>query len=415
MNRQAAPAADADIEFSWNQMSPYAQRAKSAAGSIFDETLRDGIQAPGVTTPSLEQKLYLVDHMVGCGIRSADLGFPGASVRAADECRRIAEYIIRSGYPLAPGFAGRTHPSDVAAICEIAQATGAPVDAYVFAGVSPIRQYIEGWDFATIERGIRSSAIACARGGVRFVLVLEDALRCTAGILSRVYDVAIDVGVQRLTICDTVGIATPAGTEAILSWSARYFADREHPVLFDWHGHNDRGLAVINSLIALEFGCDRVHGTVLGIGERAGNTALDQIIINRYLETRDGYNLKALHKYCERASDLLNVEIPGNYPGMGSDVFKTSAGVHAAAILKAHQKGDNLLKDNVYSSIPASLLGRQQDVLIDASSGVSNVKYWSIIKDINVDDELIGKVIDSAKNSRRPLSDDQIKHIIAGG
>jgi 2-isopropylmalate synthase len=100
---------------------------------------------------------------------------------------------------------------------------------------------------------------------------------------------------------------------------------------------------------------------------------------------------------------------------MGSGVFKTSAGVHAAAILKALQKGEPLLQDTVYSSVAASLLGREQEVMIDSSSGVSNVKYWSLKAGIELDDDMIKRVLAAAETSSRPLSDDQIKRILAEG
>lgn len=403
-----------DISFNWNR-GPAGLPApgKARSGTVFDETLRDGIQAAEVITPPLERKLRIVDHMANCGIGSADLGFPGSGEQAASECKRIAEYIVSSGYPIAQGYAGRTHPADIAAIREIAQVAGSCVEAYAFIGVSPIRQYVEGWDLKRIAHSVRSAAADCMRDKLQFVLVLEDALRCTPEILAQVYEMAIDAGVRRLTLCDTVGVATPAGTAAILSWSAAYFGGRRHAIGFEWHGHNDRGLAVANSLTALASGCERVHGTMLGVGERAGNASLDQIIINSYLEGAHGYDLKALRRYCEYVSYSLGTEIPGNYPAMGSDVFKTSAGVHAAAILKAHQKGELLLKDTVYSSIAASLLGREQEVMIDSSSGASNVKYWSFTRGIELDDAKVEKVLAAAKMSSCPLSDDQIKQIFA--
>jgi 2-isopropylmalate synthase len=89
--------------------------------------------------------------------------------------------------------------------------------------------------------------------------------------------------------------------------------------------------------------------------------------------------------------------------------------VHAAAILKAQQKGEPLLKDTVYSSIAASLLGREQEVMIDSSSGVSNVRYWSFKAGIELDDDMINRVLAAADTSTRPLSEDQIKQILAEG
>jgi len=400
--------------FDWNA-APAENVTPAGPGTFFDETLRDGIQAPHVATPSLEQKLQLIEHMASAGIRCADLGFPGSSPAAAAQCREIARNIVASGHPIAQAYAGRAHPADTEAICGLAQSVGVSVDAYIFVGVSPMKLYVEGWDVDTVAQNIRSSARMCRRDGVEFVLVLEDAFRCPPEILGQVYDVALDLGVRRITLCDTVGAARPNGTEALIGWSGRYFGERGHPVGFEWHGHNDRGLALINSLTALAAGCERVHGTVLGVGERAGNASVDQLILNSHLDGHGPYNLMALRRYCEFASTVLGVPIPGNYPAMGSDVFKTSSGVHASAILKAHGRSDLLLKDSVYSSVPASYLGREQEVLIDSASGVSNVKYWLAVRGREAGDAAIRAVLEIAKGRGAPLSNDEIGRILATG
>ncbi|MGX1562006.1 LeuA family protein [Streptomyces sp. NPDC055506] len=404
-----------DVWFNWNSIRcESAQPTPTHSGTFFDETLRDGLQAPNIRNPTLEQKLTIVDHMVRSGVRSADLGFPGSDSAAERECIEIARHISANGYELTQGYAGRTHPADIHAICEIAQTVGVAVDAYLFIGVSPIRQYVEDWDSASIRRNIIQSAAECRREDVEFVLVLEDTVRCTPEVLTGVYDAAIEAGVRRITLCDTVGAALPSGTRSLIHWSQQYFADRGHPIGFEWHGHNDRGLALANSLTALAMGCERVHGTILGIGERTGNASLDQLMVNSHLDGHATYDLKALRDYCAYAAPVLGVDIPQNYPAMGSDVFKTSAGVHGAAILKAHEKGDVLVKDSVYSSVPASFLGREQEVMIDASSGVNNVKYWLTVHGYEKDDaSLIKKVLAKAKTSSAPLADELIRQIIA--
>ncbi|MFC7979731.1 LeuA family protein [Streptomyces cinereoruber] len=407
-----------DVWFSWNTMDvdpdPSGEAAVAGTGLLFDETLRDGLQAPNVINPGLEQKLRIVDHMVRSGIRAADLGFPGSDPAAARECLEIARHVAARRHPLSLGYAGRTHPADVHAICEIAHQAQLPVDAYVFIGVSPIRQYVEDWDVASVERTIREAVRSCDREGVTFVLVLEDTVRCTPEVLTRIYDVAIDTGVTRLCLCDTVGVAVPTGTAALIRWTRYHFAERGHAMALEWHGHNDRGLALANSLTAHALGCARVHGTILGIGERTGNASLDQLVLNRVLDGGGHHDLMAIRAYAEYAEDVLGVPIPQNYPAFGADVFKTSAGVHAAAILKAHEKGDTLLKDAVYSSVPAALLGREQDVLIDEASGANNVRYWLTTRGFDSgEDALVKAVLEKAKAGRGPLTDAQIRQIIA--
>jgi len=401
--------------YDWSRADQGVAGTGEPAGLFFDETLRDGVQTPGVADPTLEHRFLLIDHMVRSGIRCADLGFPGAGPEAARACAASARYVADQRHPLVPGFAGRTHPADVRAIGEVAQRAGIAVDAYVFIGVSPIRQYVEGWSMASVARDIRIAAARCRDEGLNFVLVLEDSSRCTPDVLAAVYEVARDLGIGRITLCDTVGAATPPGTEALVRWSTAYFAERRHPVAFEWHGHNDRGLGLANSLAALAAGCARVHGTVLGIGERAGNTSIDQLIVNRELEHPGEHDLKAVRDYCELAAEVLGVVVPPNYPAIGRDVFKTSAGVHASAILKAHQLGDMSVKDTVYAAIPAALLGRQQEVLIDGSSGASNVRYWLSVNGVpgRGDAGLVEAVLRTAKRVNRPLTDDEIRSVLA--
>jgi 2-isopropylmalate synthase len=400
--------------FNWNNIQiDWPLPKKSPTWEFFDETLRDGIQAPYIATPSLDSKFQLIDHMALAGIRCADFGFPGSGPAAAAQCRKIAAYIAASGYEISQGYAGRSHSSDIDAICTLAQSVGVSVDAYIFIGASPIRQRIENWDLDSIVTRIRSAARACEHGDVEFVLVLEDTTRCTPDALERIYDTALDLGVRRITLCDTVGASRPHGTKALIGWSARYFTEHGHSVGFEWHGHNDRGLGLINSLTALAAGCERVHGTVLGVGERAGNTSIDQLIVNSHLDGRAEHDLIALRQYCEYASNALGVSIPNNYPAMGRDVFTTSAGVHASAILKAHEKSDLFGKDSIYSSVPASKLGREQEVLIDSSSGASNVRYWLTIRGLQADETAIQHVLDAAKTRSFPLNDDEIGKILA--
>lgn len=404
---------DSDIWFSWNSLKVSAPPGLPAySGTFLDETLRDGLQAPSVRNLTLNQKITMIEHMVRSGVRAADLGFPGSDPAALRECIEIAKWIVATGYPLVQAYAGRTHPSDIDAICEIAQACGVVVEAYIFIGISPIRQYVEQWDIAQIQQKIRKSVAQCRREGVEFVLVLEDTIRCTPQVLRRIYDVAVELGIRRVALCDTVGAALPSGTESLIHWSNSYFSYRGHPVALEWHGHNDRGLALINSLTAHALGCARVHGTILGIGERAGNASLDLLMLNSHLDEHAKYDLVALREYCEYAAQVLGVGIPGNYPAMGENVFQTSAGVHASAIFKAHEKGSLPIKDAVYSGVPASLLGREQEILVDSSSGAINVKYWLLINGYECENEdVIKQVLARAKASCQPLTDEQIRRV----
>jgi hypothetical protein len=120
-----------------------------------------------------------------------------------------------------------------------------------------------------------------------------------------------------------------------------------------------------------------VHGTALGIGERVGNAQMELILLNlKLLGELEGQDTTKLVEYCETAARACHWQIPINYPLVGRDAFRTSTGVHAAAIIKAESKGDAWLADRIYSGVPAGMFGRQQEICIGFMSGISNVTYW---------------------------------------
>jgi len=170
----------------------------------------------------------------------------------------------------------------------------------------------------------------------------------------------VDHGAHRLCVCDTVGHVTPDGVRNLLKFTRNVLKGMgRNDVGIDWHGHNDRGLGVTNTIFALEYGADRLHGTALGIGERVGNAALDQVLVNlKLLGELPDYDLSKLLLWCKVASNATHVPIPPSYPLAGEDAFRTATGVHAAAIIKAERKGHSWLADRIYSGVPAGLFHR---------------------------------------------------------
>jgi 2-isopropylmalate synthase len=179
----------------------------------------------------------------------------------------------------------------------------------------------------------------------------------------------------------------------------------------DWHGHSDRGLAVANSLAALAAGADCVHGTALGIGERVGNTQMDQMLVNLKLmgvppwSERD---LTKLKEYCQTVSHATGVPIPRNYPVMGEDAFRTATGVHAAAVIKAFKKGDVELANSVYSGVPSQYFGLEQIIEIGPMSGKSNVIFWLEHRGLAPSEELVDRIFQRAKASDHCLTEEEI-------
>ena len=144
----------------------------------------------------------------------------------------------------------------------------------------------------------------------------------------------------------------------------------------------------------LKPGRRRVHGTALGIGERSGNTPIDLLLVNLVMMGYLERDLLTLPAYCEAVARACDVPIPLNYPVIGADAFRTATGVHAAAVLKAMRKGDRSLVDAVYAAVPASLVGREQEIDIGPMSGRSNVIFWLERRGLATSDLVIDRVLD---------------------
>jgi 2-isopropylmalate synthase len=401
----------ADIIYDWNQRDAQPPLGPKVF-SLFDETLRDGIQSPSVHDPSIEDKLRIVHLLDQLGIEHLDLALPGAGPRAFEDGLRLVKEIADQRLRIKPACAARTVVNDIRPIVEIAQRTGVAVEVMTFIGSSPIRLYAEDWDD---KRMLKLSADAIdftVHNGLPCCYVTEDTTRARPELLGALFRNALEHGAHRLCVCDTVGHATPDGVRSLLGFT-RCLIDSmglSGKVGLDWHGHNDRGLGVVNALWALRSGADRVHGTILGVGERVGNAATDQILVNLHLlgVLPPGRDLSKLVELAELVSRACHVPIPYNYPVLGQDAFRTATGVHAAAIIKAERKGDQFLADRIYSSVPAGLFGREQEIEVGHMSGESNVVYWLRKRGIEPEPQLVRRVFELAKGGSRLLSADEI-------
>ena len=377
-----------------------------------DETLRDGLQSPSVKSPSVEQKIEILHLMESLGINSADIGLPGAGPHVVATVTRLAEEIVRSKMKIRPNCAARTVAADIVPIIEISQKVGIPIEVSCFIGSSPIRQYAEDWDFERMLRLSEDAVSLAVREGLPVMYVTEDTTRAHPDHIRAMYSTAIRAGAKRVCVCDTVGHATPNGVRNLVTFVSGVVDEIDPEVLVDWHGHQDRGLGVTNALWALEAGAHRVHACALGIGERVGNTPMDQLLVNLQLLGWIERDLTSLHDYCESVSRATGVRIPDNYPIVGRDAFRTGTGVHAAAIIKARRKGDEWLSDRVYSGVPASMVGRHQVIEVGPMSGLSNVQCWLESHGIEARPDLVDAVFRRAKESDCVLEDDEILEIV---
>jgi len=400
-----------DLIYDWNRVAG-PDLGLERRPMLNDETLRDGLQSPSVLDPPIEKKIRILHLMEDLGIDSLNLGLPGAGPRAKADVLRLAREIVSAKLRITANCAARTIESDIVPIAEVVQATGLEIEAATFLGSSPIRQYAEDW---TLDFLLRTTerAVKFARSlALPVMYVTEDTTRARPEVIKKLYTTAIECGARAIVVCDTVGHVTPRGAQALVGFVRdEIIRPSGAQIRLDWHGHSDRGLAVANSMAAYAAGADSVHAAALGIGERVGNTPMDQMLVNLKLMGAPGWadrDLTRLKQYCSAVSEALGVPIPPNYPVVGSDAFRTATGVHAAAVIKAFRKHDVELANQVYSGVPSHWFGLDQKIEIGPMSGKSNVIFWLERRGVEPTDELVEKIFARAKQADRLLSEAEL-------
>lgn len=399
-----------DLIYDWNAQGP--RPPYPAKVHISDETLRDGLQSPSITHPSIQDKVYLLYLMRDLEIDIADLGLCGAGERFKKDVTILAREIANQNMSIQPQSAARTLKSDITPIIEASQEAGIAIEAALFLGSSPIRQYAENWELSTLLKLTRQAVRLAVDNGLPVMFVTEDTTRAHPDHLRQVYSEAMRSGAGRICVADTVGHATPQGVRQLIRFIARVRDEVNPEVGIDWHGHRDRGMGLANTFAALEAGADRLHACALGIGERSGNTPMEVLLVNLNLLGLANRDLSRLPEYCQVVSQACGAPIPFNYPIVGADSFRTSTGVHAAAIVKAMRKQDDWLVNRVYCGVPAELVGRKQDIEIGPMSGEANVRYWLEARGIELNPIFCEKILAAAKSANTLLEEEMLMRMI---
>src|SRR4029078_195815 len=400
-----------ELVYDWNTIDPSFSAPDRHIG-IDDETLRDGLQSPSVCEPPVEQKIELLHLMEALSIATAEIGLPGAGGTHAAGVERLAREIADKKLKIRPNCAARTHRNDITPIVEISQRAGIPIEACTFIGSSSVRFFAEDW---TLERLLQMTedAVSFAVGqGLPVMYVTEDTTRAKPETIRALYTTAIRCGAKAVCVCDTVGHSTPDGARAVVSFVKNIIEEQGGGIRLDWHGQPDRGLGVINSLAAIQAGADQVHGSALGMGERVGNTPLDQLLVNLKLLGWIDNDLSRLGEYCQTAARACHWTVPLNYPVFGKDAFRTATGVHAAAVIKCYRKGDTELADLIYSGVPAGQFGLKQVIEVGPMSGKSNVIFWLENRGIEATEDRVNRIYERAKHVSAVLSEEEIMTLV---
>lgn len=290
---------------------------------IFDTTLRDGDQTPGVSfTP--EQKLRIATQLDRLGVDTIEAGTP---VSSEGERKAVTE-IVKAG--LKPE------------ICALARCVREDIDAALSTGVPRIHLFISTSDVhlrhilrlsreEALQQAVRSIEYAREHGAaVEFSAM--DATRTEAGYLLKVFKAAVAAGADRINVPDTVGVMTPIRMRDFISKICK-----EIKVPVSVHCHDDFGLAVANSLAAVEGGARQVHATVNGLGERAGNASLEEVVIGLHLlcKAKTGISTRLLVKTSELVQRLSGIPIPPNKAIVGANAFAHVSGIHAHGVIES--------------------------------------------------------------------------------
>jgi len=401
-----------DLIHDWNIYAgpeiPAGQRV-----TLNDETLRDGLQNPSVHDPSIAEKIEILHLMESLGIETVNIGLPGAGPRAFADTEALAREIVNARMKIRPNCAARTHKNDIQPIIEISNRVGRPIEAATFLGSSPIRRLVEDWTVDHLQRITEEAVEFAVSAGLPVMYVTEDTIRTDPSTVITLYSTAIRTGARAIVLCDTVGHATPRGAYNLVKFAIdEVVKPAGENIRVDWHGHNDRGLAVANSIGALMAGAHQIHAAALSLGERVGNTPMELMLVNLRLLGLIDRDLSRLKQYSEAVAKATHTVIPPNYPVIGRDAFRTATGVHAAAIVKAFKKGDVELANAIYSGVPSHIFGLEQSIEIGPLSGRSNVLYWLEKRSIPAPDELVDRIFTAAKKSERTMTDGEILAIV---
>ncbi|MBS4178896.1 2-isopropylmalate synthase [Lederbergia citrea] len=321
---------------------------------IFDTTLRDGEQSAGVNLNTAE-KLEIAKQLERFGVDVMEAGFPAASPGDLDAVKKIASTIKTSSVT---GLA-RCVKADVDAAWEALKVAECP-RLHIFLATSPIHMT---YKLKQTPEQVVQTAVEMIKYAKRFFPIVqwsaEDAFRSDRAFLAQIVEQAILAGASVINIPDTVGYATPQEYGALFRYLKENVPNIEEAKL-SAHCHNDLGMAVANTLAAIENGADQVEGTINGIGERAGNVALEEIGVALYTR-KDFYNIETnltlneIKRTSQLVSKLTGMAVQANKAVVGKNAFAHESGIHQDGVLK---------EPTTYEIITPELIGETSNNLV---------------------------------------------------
>jgi len=363
---------------------------------IWDETLRDGEQMPGVVlTP--EDKLEIAKMLDEIGVSIIAIGMPFVS--AGD--KRAIQLVVEEGLKNAKiAVPARALLSDV----KMAVDVGAE-EIPIFLATSKLRlekDYRKNLDLL-VDKFLIPSIEYAKDHGVIVDFVTEDATRSKLDMLVDVYKRAIEAGADKIVIADTVGFARPDVIKLIVRYVKNKLGNNER-ISYAIHCHNDFGLAVANTLAAVEEGVEYPHVTVNGYGERSGNAALEEVVMALEIlyGVKTGIKLDKLYELSKFVEKKFLIPLQRHKPIVGENSFAHESGIHVHAILS------NPLS---YEPFPPSLIGRKRKIYIGKHSGKKSLAYF-LIKTLQAIDNKEGSLYIKVGKKEIILNEEKLADVL---
>ncbi|MCL2293513.1 MAG: 2-isopropylmalate synthase [Spirochaetes bacterium] len=333
---------------------------------IFDTTLRDGEQAPGASMTA-DQKYEVATQLAKLGTDIIEAGFPVSSPQQFKACKLIAENLKG---PVIAALA-RAIKKDIDTAAEVlAKAENSRIHTFIATSPIHMKHKLKKKPDEIIEMAV--SAVKYARKKARQVeFSAEDASRSDLEFLCKIFEKVIDAGATIVNIADTVGYAIPSEIGNIIS-AIRNNVPNIDKAIISVHCHNDLGLAVANTLAAIENGARQAEVAINGIGERAGNAAFEELVMalevrKELMPYRTNINPTHLYKTSRLISNFTGFAIPKNKPIVGDNIFVHESGIHQDGILK-HRA--------TYEIITPASIGRKEktNIVLGRHSGLHGFK-----------------------------------------
>lgn len=324
---------------------------------VFDTTLRDGEQTPGVNLNTIE-KIEIAKQLERLGIDIIEAGFPATSKGDLDAVRRIAE----TAKGCSVTGLSRAHQSDIDAAWEALKVSDEP-RIHIVLATSPIHMT---YKLKKTPDEVLAIAVDSVRYAKKFFPQIqfsaEDASRSDWPFLAKVIEAVIDAGATVVNLPDTVGYTTPYEYGKLFTYMREHVSNI-HRAKLSAHCHDDLGMAVANSLAAIEAGVDQIEGTINGIGERAGNASLEEIAValrirSDFYQAETGLHLKEIKRTSDLVSKLTGLSIQASKAVVGKNAFAHESGIHQDGVLKEKTTYEIITPEMVGVSSNSIVLGK---------------------------------------------------------